>query len=564
MSIEDFYKSLEGISLLEANAMAEEICGIEDFFESSDFRVDQGEVQTNKTEYGDWQTNFELAERICLHVKEQGIRPKVVVEPTCGTGAFVLAACVVFGNELERIYGIEIYKPYINRLKLRILGYALENPGAITCKIRLFHQSVFDFDFAGLHIPDGKNVLLLGNPPWVTNSKLSEINSSNLPKKSNFKNVKGLEAITGKGNFDIAESITYRLLDKFHRRNACLAFLVKCSVAKNVVYGQKNGKYMISRIMQYNIDARKEFDVSVAACLMVLNLGKGGARQCAVQDFYGQNGGFAYGWVGDNFVANIEDYSDTAFMDGECQLKWWSGMKHDCSKVMELDYDKGRLYNKLRELVEIEDDLVYPLLKSSDVKGGKIDSTRKYVIVTQKNTSDDTEKIRNAQPLTYGYLNSHSEYFDRRGSVIYRKRPRFCIFGIGTYSFKKYKIAIAGLYKSTTFSLVCPVNGKSVMLDDTCYLMGFDTLEDAECILKILNGQAVQRFMRSLVFYDAKRSINKELLMRINLYKAAEYMFDRKELSPTEYRCLVNLVEPQCRKKSKRIVMGNLFDYAEL
>lgn len=563
MNIEDFFNSLEGKNLVEANKMAEEICGIEDFFETSDFCIDQGDAQVNKVEYGDWQTNFELAARVCLHIKEQGICPKIVIEPTCGTGTFILAACAVFGNDLEQIYGIEIYKPYINQLKLRFLKYALENPGVISCKIKLFHQSIFEFDFDSLHISNNKNVLLLGNPPWVTNSKLGEINSANLPKKTNFKNVKGLEAITGKGNFDIAEYITYQLLDKFHQQNACLAFLIKCSVAKNIVYEQKNGKYKINSIMQYNIDAKKEFDVSVAACLMVLDLGKDSARQCVVQDFYKQNDCYAYGWVGDYFVANIEDYSDTAFIDGTCPLKWWSGMKHDCSKVMELDCNEGKLYNKLHELVEIENDLVYPLLKSSDIKGGVIDKSRKYIIVTQTNTSDDTEKIKTSQPLTYKYLDSHSEYFNKRGSIIYKKRPKFCIFGIGSYSFKKYKIAIAGLYKSTSFSLVFPIKEKCAMLDDTCYLMGFDTLEDAECVIKILNGRMVQRFMQSLVFYDAKRSINKDLLMRIDISKAAKQMLANGDLSLSEYQRFSKLIEPENQKKSRQPIQKSLFECIE-
>ena len=35
-----------------------------------------------------------------------------------------------------------------------------------------------------------------------------------------------------------------------------------------------------------------------------------------------------------------------------------------------------------------------------------------------------------------------------------------------------------------------------------------------QCFIKILNSEIVQRFMKSLVFIDAKRSINKDLLMK--------------------------------------------------
>lgn len=325
LSLDDFLNSLKGKPLKQANMETEAICGIVDFFDTEDYSVPEKVEQENKVEYGDWQTNFELACRVCLLIKDQGIAPEVIIEPTCGIGNFILASAIVFGDTTKDIYGIEIYKPYLNELKFRFLDYALKNTGAIKSRIHLIHQSIFGFDFDSLQIDKNKNVLVIGNPPWVTNSKLSEINSENLPKKSNFKNVKGLEAITGKSNFDIAECITYQLLDSFHNQNACLAFLIKNSVAKNVVYEQKNGRYNIENMTQYNIDAKKEFNVSVAASLFVAKLGKGNAKQCSVTDLYTLGYTYSYGWVGARFVANVADYVNYSDLDGECQLTWWSG-----------------------------------------------------------------------------------------------------------------------------------------------------------------------------------------------------------------------------------------------
>ncbi|POO76474.1 hypothetical protein C1T30_42995, partial [Bacillus sp. MBGLi97] len=89
------------------------------------------------------------------------------------------------------------------------------------------------------------------------------LNSSNLPKKSNFKNQNGLDAMTGKGNFDIAEYITLMLLDAFQTHNGYLALLVKNSVVKNIVFDQKDKKYRVGEIEKYCIDSKKEFNVSV-------------------------------------------------------------------------------------------------------------------------------------------------------------------------------------------------------------------------------------------------------------------------------------------------------------
>ena len=486
-----------------------------------------------KGEYGDWQTNLPLAISVCEHIKAQGIRPQVIVEPTCGQGNFIIAALLTF-DSIEDIYGIEIYKPYLDFLKekLQKFGKSLDN-----INIHLYHENIFDFDFRQITgNVNGRVVLAIGNPPWVTNSKLSEIGSDNLPIKTNFKKVKGLEAITGKANFDIAEYISIQLIKKFSAENVYFAFLLKNSVIKNLVYEQKAGKASLSNIAQYNIDAQKEFDVSVSAALLSMRLFGGHERSCQVFDFYTKSSLYSFGWVKDKFVADVDNYVKTQAIDGISPFTWRSGLKHDCSKIMELSKDNGKFVNGLGEVVDIEDDVIYPLIKSSDIKGAFIKQNRKYVIVTQHNTTEDTKLMKENYPKAYQYLVEHAEYLDNRKSSIYKDRPRFCMFGIGDYTFKNYKVIISGLYKQTNFSLVSEIDGKIAVCDDTCYMLGFEDYNVARLILQILNSQPVQNFVNSICFYDAKRAINKDMLMRINLLPALKIL-DSKTigLSNEEY-----------------------------
>ena len=60
------------------------------------------------------------------------------------------------------------------------------------------------------------------------------------------------------------------------------------------------------------------------------------------------------------------------------------------------------------------------------------------------------------------------------------------------------------------------------MLDDTCYFIGFDTLEQAEYVWELLNSDLVENLLKSITFKDAKRMITKDILMRIDLKKVAE------------------------------------------
>ncbi|MFA9214954.1 MAG: hypothetical protein ACEQSR_14125 [Candidatus Methylacidiphilales bacterium] len=189
---------------------------------------------------------------------------------------------------------------------------------------------------------------------------------------------------------------------------------------------------------------------------------------------------------------------------------------------MELDKAGGRYTNGFNEEVNLEEALVYGLLKSSDLKNTVINQTRKYTIVTQKKVGQETLYIKTDYPKTYQYLSEHQDIFSSRKSSIYNNKPPFSIFGIGDYSFKPYKVAISGLYKTFHFTLILPQNDKAVMLDDTCYMLGFDRLEFAAYTLILLNSETTMMFLKSITFSDAKRTFTKDVLMRIDLSKLIE------------------------------------------
>jgi hypothetical protein len=343
---------------------------------------------------------------------------------------------------------------------------------------------------------------------------LSTLNSTNLSKKSNFKNAKGIDAITGKGNFDIGEFISLKMLDLFSKKNGHFAFLIKNSVVKNIVFEQKKNKYPISDIEKHTINAKQEFNASVDASLFVCEFNSTPEFTAKEFDFYTSKPRVSLGWVNNKFASDIEKYKKYQHLDGICPFEWRQGIKHDCAKIMELERIDGGFRNALGEEFELEEDLVYGILKSSDLKENTIDNSRKYTIVTQKRIGEETSQILEKLPKTRAYLHRHKEHFLNRKSSIYNGKPMFSIFGVGDYSFKPYKVAISGLYKQTKFTLIKP-NGTVLLLDDTCYLIGFDTFEEAQKIQNLLNQIETQEFIESFMFTDSKRAITKDLLMRI-------------------------------------------------
>lgn len=511
----------------QANSIIRSLSGIVDYFSSEDekkdfisnLEIDTYTVSEDRVSYGDWQTPTSLAEKICdIHISRYG-SPDIVIEPTCGLGAFIFAALKKF-KSLKEIHAIEINRQYTSHLKLELLLNALNSPSQIHPDIFIYNTDFFEFDLTTIIEKSkrrGWNTAVIGNPPWVTNSTQGRNASHNVPLKSNKYGLKGIDAITGKSNFDISEYITLQLLQLSQTNNGGISFLLKNSVIRSILIKQHAEKLHIGNIEQRLIDASLEFDVSVDASCFFAQFDCLPSFICDVSDFYSNTHVQKYGWVNDFFVSNIKSYSAVSKYDGKSSYIWRSGIKHDCASILELSLSDGIYTNGLGEVVRIENDLIYPLLKSSDINNYQENQFRKYIIVPQRRIGESTSELRYSHPLAFSYLTKYENVFSSRKSSIYKGKDKFSIFGIGNYSFMPYKIVVSSLYKSIKFILVSQYDGKPIIVDDTCYQLDFDSLEEATCILKVLNSDEIHLLLQSLSFKDAKRVVTKSLLMRLDL-----------------------------------------------
>jgi len=523
----DVVYSNDGIT--EINEGVRQLTGIRNFFlsleDADEFlkRIENPQagapIESGK-EYGDFQTNEKLALDVCSVLLERGVNPDILIEPTSGMGNFILAALKTFKG-MQKVIGVELQREYVTISKKLLLREFLAGSFDKT-DIEIVYDDIFTYDFNEIPFDKEKEVLILGNPPWVTNSELM---GKNLPKKSNFKKQPGLDAMTGKANFDISEYIILHLLNRFEHYNGTLALLCKTQVARNIIEFLPATDLTASNFELLTFDAKKEFNASVDAGLFVMNLNCPNIdHQCEIHSLGKPSDTVRrFGWTKGKFVSDIEKYGETGLMDGASPLIWRSGIKHDCSKVMELNLSPDNvLYNGLEEVVSVEPTLIYPLLKSSQLKEPVVKDTSKRVIITQRKPGQDTGYISEASPMMWQYLMSHRDLLDKRRSIIYKKNPPFSIFGVGDYSFAPYKIAISGLYKDSTFSLVVPIANRPVMLDDSCYQLDLYSKKEALILLALLNSILVQDFLKSITFIDAKRPYTKNALMRIDLIKAAD------------------------------------------
>ena len=71
------------------------------------------------------------------------------MEPTCGTGNFILAALDTFPT-LKCIYGVELHAPYLWAFKPQLLHNVLKDGKTWSAKLKLEVGNVFTYDFAAL------------------------------------------------------------------------------------------------------------------------------------------------------------------------------------------------------------------------------------------------------------------------------------------------------------------------------------------------------------------------------------------------------------------------------
>jgi hypothetical protein len=500
---------------------------------------------------GDFQTPPGLVAEVLETLSPIGNRWPRVFEPTCGRGHFI-AGLLARKDRPREIRAIEIQDAHYQAAVA-----SLSETDTHGVDVEIVQRDLFDIDVGReLNWHEQSPLLVVGNPPWVTNSELGSLSSTNRPRRHNLKGLRGLEALTGSSNFDIAEAIWLKLALELADQRPTIALLCKTSVARSVLQFAHRARLSIDTVSIRRIDAARWFGVTVDACLFCAKLGeqrsdpplvKGGASGGLVpaQSVTGlQPAGMTppqlripvyanltrsqpdtvMGFGNGKLIADVESHARWAFADGVCPLDWRQGLKHDADSVMELvrKQDCGRWCNRDGELVDVESDYVYPLVKGTDLTRPTTDRLDRAVVVTQKRLGEDTTLLATQAPRLWDYLDSHADSFSNRKSSIYRGRPPFSLFGIGPYSFAAFKVAVSGMHKIPRFRALGPVSEKPTMLDDTCYFLPCSTAEEAAILTALCNDPITLGLIGSMIFRDSKRPITKKLLERIDLAAVLE------------------------------------------
>lgn len=459
--------------------------------------------------YGDFQTPRELADRVCRQLAAE--RPLTILEPTCGTGTILAAAVARFpGARLALGFEVEPAYTALARERLSQIGKRVE------CEIRV--ADFFQTDWRALLSSWSDPILVIGNPPWVTNATLGRLKSGNHPRKENRQGLAGLDALTGKSNFDVSEWMISRLLEAAAGRRATLAMLCKTAVARKVLVHAWNSGLPLEHSEIRPIDAAKYFGARVDACLLVCRLGsRSRSHVCLVRaDLSSTRLAGSFGMRDGRLVADVSAYDRIRHLVGG-NFRWRSGIKHDCAAVFEFRQEGSTLRNGRGEKADVERRHVFPLVKSSHIAAGEPCQPRRKLLVPQRRVGDDTRLLATRAPKTWRYLQSHAERLDRRASAVYRNQPPFSIFGVGPYTFCKWKVMVSGFYKSWKFAAVGPFENRPVVCDDTCYFLPCGSAHQARRRAALLNSDRGREFLSAFVFNQSKRPLTAEILSLLDL-----------------------------------------------
>lgn len=440
-------------------------------------------------EYGDFQTPEALVALARRTIPAGEYRR--VLDPTCGVGNFLAS----FNQSRTERVGIEINPDYAEQARSHA--------------DLVIRADIFVSDLATIPWKTGGDLLVVGNPPWVTTSQLGRFGSANGPAKSNIGKIKGIDALTGASNFDIAETVLLKVMVELDAEHPTIAMLVKTQVARNVFVHAATNRLPYSRFTIRRIDADEWFGAAVDACLFTMVHDRNPTYECAVYEQIDSTHPVRTIAVSNGtLTADLGLYNSVTHVDGRSPVDWRSGVNHGAAKVIELDQGRAAA-------ARIEDEYLYPMLKCTDVHHGR--APTKLMVLPQTRHGQSTAHLETTAPHLWSYLTGNAAALDGRRSRVFEGQPRFAMFGLGPYTFSPYKVAVSGLHKDARFRLVGPHNRKPVVVDTGAYTTSFNDPAEAALVHAILSGADVRSFISAVTFSDAKRPINKKVLQRIDL-----------------------------------------------
>ncbi len=390
-----------------------------------------------------------------------------LIDPTCGQGAFFIALMDMFKEKeetcknigLERLFGVEInpddknifLKSFYERFKIRFP----ENNFVTKDFMDYSKQERFD--------------IAVGNPPWANFTDLPQELKNNLKQDfikyglvTNKKNV-----LLGGSRIDIAALIIQKCMQNHLTHNGLAYFYSPMSIFFNegahMNFRPKTGKdsnFCVAEIIRFDKTSVFE-NISTQYGIIALKKNTKQKNIIPLTKINNEN-------VKDSLYCRTSADGSAWFMtktnDKTKQLEKIKVKPHqiprqgmnsaglnkifilECVSNKNENLSKTELFtNGLGETQEISTEFILPLMNGNLFGNSKANQRRFILCLHDKNgQAIDNEEI-NKLPYVKKYLEKHKLAMQNRKGILIQaqiaKGKYWSLFGVGSYSFSKYKIA---------------------------------------------------------------------------------------------------------------------------
>ena len=498
---------------------------------------------------GEFFTPAWLATALLEQAVGDGPVPARIVDPACGSGAFLLAAA--------RFLSQQKWPP--QQIAAALVGYDLNPLAVLTARanllLALFRSDsiknaasakppfqIERRDTLLLEQVDEPFPLVIGNPPWINWDRLPPAyreRTRPLWETYGLFNLSGSAARYGGAKKEIATLLLLRAADKLLAEGGRLAFVLPLSILQTGKAGEGFRRLRIVpadmplrmiRVDDYS--RRRPFPgVHSAACTVVLE--KGRPTSFPVPFFvHRQNGMDRHDatpgdpadplspWrlsseqkyrTKNNRGGRLNRYTaclgaNTGGANGVFWLEILEKTARGTLRIRNLPAT-GKRSVALVE-TEIEPDFIYPLLRWKGIARNVARPTG-YILLPQdaeRRIGVDEERLRTDYPLTWQYLKRFEKPLRERAAFRKLHRagvPFYSMYNVARPTLAPIKVVWRRMDTDLRAAVVTetddPYLGRRCLVpQETCVLIPMETLEEAGRVCDLLNSEEVRERVRSL------------------------------------------------------------------
>ncbi|WP_336002469.1 N-6 DNA methylase [Halorientalis halophila] len=496
---------------------------------------------------------------LALESLPETVADATVLDPGCGSGVFLTAAL-----ERKREGWTGDSESFLDAATDSVVGIDV-NPVAVKSATLSYAVALFDeleaADRESVALPvfltdalaltrddeirvrgaslDASFDALVGNPPWVPWERLSERLKdrwrAEYVDRLDLQPHDGVTARLGHSNDDVSVPFAWVCVHRYLREGGAAAFVLK----RDLMRGPAGAVLRRLRVGDRALDLRDVQDLS--ALTPFPEVGANAAVYAFAADAQASFPVPATVWTAGEDSADFGSLSalhesatatatelvplapddpSTPWLRadaeraalGPCDHEIRHGLKDDANAVFGLEREA---------LDRIEDDLVYPYLKSRHVRKWGLTGHDLRLVPQRQAGEDNEERLQREYPDAYAYLRDHREQLTDRSSSWLDHGPFYSVFGLGAYTWADYKIAWCRLGFKPDFTVVStrtdPDLGERQAIPGDHYMfVAADDRRTAHFLCALLNSAPYQRTLRDLSS-NGKASLTKSVVSELRL-----------------------------------------------